>query len=67
MKSCFERESVNIVRYTKYYNPKNKYLAKKIIYETKYITHFPIETHEDNDIFISRYDVSDYDTFADLY
>lgn len=70
MKSYFERESVNmtvdVMRYNKYYNPKikNKYLEKNIINE---INNDIDEDDEDDDVFKSHYDVSDYDTLADLY
>tara|TARA_B110001450_G_scaffold256048_1_gene285258 strand:+ start:92 stop:286 length:195 start_codon:yes stop_codon:yes gene_type:complete len=64
MKSCFERVSVDMMRYNKHYNPKIKYLGKNILCEIYY----DLDEDDENDVvFKSRYDVSDYDTLADLY
>lgn len=62
MKSYFQHVSVDMMRYNKHYNPKIKYLKKNILCEIYYD-----EENKDDDILKSRYDVSDYDTFADLY
>ena len=62
MNSYFEHVSVDMTRYNKHYNPKIKYLEKNILYEIYYD-----EENEEDDVFKCRYDVSDYDTFADLY
>jgi len=64
MKSYFQRGSVDMIKYNKHYNPKNKYIEKNILFEIYY----DIDEDDRNDVvFNSRYDVSDYDTFADLY
>ena len=53
-----------MIKYNKHYNPKNKYIEKNILFEIYY----DIDEDDINDVvFNSRYDVSDYDTFADLY
>lgn len=62
MKSYFQRVSVDIMKYNKHYNPKIKYSEKNTLYEIYYD-----EENEDDDVLKCRYDVSDYDTFADLY
>jgi|SaaInl6LU_22_DNA_1037377.scaffolds.fasta_scaffold27485_2 hypothetical protein len=61
MISYFERDSVDIMFYNKYYNPKikNKYLEKSILYYTD-------NDKENDDDFISKYDEWDYDTINDL-
>jgi len=64
MNSYFECVSVDMTRYNKHYNPKIKYLGKNIICEIYY----DLDEDPENDVvFKSRYDVTDYDTFADLY
>ena len=68
MKSYFQGVSVDMMRYNKHYNHKIKYLEKNILCEIHYDEeNEEDEDNEEDDVLKSRYDVSDYDTFADLY
>ena len=63
METNFDYDTVDMIKYYKYYNPKNKnnYFKKDIIDKLNY------EEIEEEDIFMSNYEDNDYDFMKDLY
>tara|TARA_B110000858_G_scaffold198239_1_gene263462 strand:+ start:421 stop:612 length:192 start_codon:yes stop_codon:yes gene_type:complete len=63
METNFDYDIVDMIKYYKYYNPKNKnnYFKKDIIDKLNY------EEKEEEDIFMSNYEDKDYDFMKDLY
>lgn len=61
MKSYFNYDTVDVLLYNKYYNPKikNNYLYRNMLNETEY------DNDKDN-IFKSNYDIYDYDFLDNL-
>ena len=54
MKSYFQRGSVDMIKYNKHYNPKNKYIEKNILFEIYY----DIDEDDRNDVVFNHINTS---------